>query len=244
MKILAVTVSEKAGRWFVSISVEQDVPTSSPPTGKPIGVDLGLQRMATTSDGGAFENPKALRSNLKRMKRAHRTVSRRVKGSNNRRKAVVRLARIHDRVAIIRKDGLHKATTEITAKPKPDDHRPGAIVLEDLNVDGMMKNHHLAQAIADVGLSEFRRQIAYNAAWYGPETVIAERFYPSSKRCSECGNLKSELWLSERMYQCDTCGMALDRDQNVARNLAQYVSIPAVLRKWAGATRKTPVERV
>lgn len=176
--LLSATVSEKAGRWFVSLQVEMDIPDSEP-IGKPVvGVDLGLNRMAQVSDGMYFENPRALKSSLRKLKRLQRVVSRRQKGSSNRQKAVKPLAKAHFRVSNIRKDALHQATT-LLAKTK------SAIVLENLNVSGMMKNHHLAQAIADVGMYEFRRQLEYKGAWYGCEVLLADRFYPSTKRCSQ-----------------------------------------------------------
>jgi len=214
--ILSATVSEKAGRWFVSLQVEMDIPDLEA-TQKPVaGVDLGINRMAQVSDGVYFENPRALKSALTRLKRLQRKVSRRQKGSTNRKKAVRQLAKAHFRVANIRKDALHKATTLLT-KTK------SAIVLENLNVSGMLKNHHLAQAIADVGMYEFRRQLVYKAEWYGCEVLLADRFYPSTKRCSQCGQVKSTMRLSEREYQCECCGFVIDRDLNAAINLEQLL---------------------
>ena len=169
VKLLSATVSEKAGRWFVSVSVEekQDEPTKA--TGPTIGIDLGIKRVATCSDGTTFENPKALRSRLKALKRLSRCHSRKVKGSNNRKKAQHKLARLHMRIANIRKDTLHKATSQIVAKTKPEHERPATIVLEDLHIAGMMENRKLSRAIADVGMYEFKRQIEYKAAWAGVE---------------------------------------------------------------------------
>ena len=143
-------------------------------------------------------------------------LSRRQKGSANRKKAVRQLAKAHFRVANIRKDALHKATTLLT-KTK------SAIVLENLNVSGMLKNHHLAQAIADVGMYEFRRQLLYKAEWYGCEVLLADRFYPSTKRCSQCGQVKSTMSMGEREYQCECCGFVIDRDLNAAINLEELL---------------------
>ena len=126
-----------------------------------------------------------------------------------------KLAKAHFRVANIRKDALHQATTWL-AKTK------SAIVLENLNVSGMMKNRHLAQAIADVGMHEFRRQLQYKGAWYGCEVFLADRFFPSSKRCSRCGSEK-KLSLTERVYRCEVCGQVMDRDLNAAINLEQML---------------------
>ena len=179
--ILSATVSEKAGHWFVSLQVEIEIPDPIVMAEKPaVGVDLGINCLAQVSDGTCFENPRALKRALTRLKRIQRMVSRRQKGSTNRKKAVQQLAKAHFRVANIRKNALHHTTTFLT-KTKSE------IVLEDLNVSGMLKNHHLAQAIADVGMYEFRRQLQYKGSWYGCEVLLADRFYPSTKRCSQCG---------------------------------------------------------
>src|SRR5205085_747886 len=182
--ILSATISEHAGHWFVSIQVVEEA--SEPPraTGEPIGVDLGVKTLATCSDGTPIANPKALRKNLKCLKRLHRSLSRRKKGSKNREKARKLLARKYYRVGNVRQDALHKATSTITAKTKHDGERPQTIVLEDLNVEGMRKNRRLAQAISDVGMGEFKRQILYKAAWQGETLLFADRFYPSTKKCS------------------------------------------------------------
>lgn len=234
-RVLSATVSDQAGRWFVSLQVEMDIPDSSL-NDKPIaGVDLGLKAMATVSDGTVIPNPRALARNLRKIKRLQKSVSRKVKGSVNRRKAVKRLARAHQRVANIRRDALHQATTSL-AKTK------SVIVIEDLNVSGMLKNHKLARAISDVGMGEFRRQLEYKATWYGGRVVIADRFLPSSKMCSRCQNAKEELSLSERVFKCDVCGFECGRDLNAALNLAVLSEVegwPRVPR-----TRKTLVERV
>ncbi len=214
--ILSATVSEKAGRWFVSVQIEMDIPDPEP-VEKPIaGVDLGVNHMAQVSDGMYFENPRALKKDMKKLKRLQRVVSRRQKGSTNHKKAVQKLAKAHFRVANIRKNILHQATT-ILAKTK------SAIVLENLNVNGMLKNHHLAQAIADVSLYEFRRQMIYKGEWYGCEVLLADRFYPSTKRCSQCGEVKPVMGLNEREYYCECCGLVMDRDLNAAINLEQLL---------------------
>ena len=217
--ILNATVSEKAGRWFVSLQVEMEIPDPVMGEKPAAGVDLGINCMAQVSDGTYFENPRALKNALRKLKRLQRVVSRRQKGSANRHKAVKRLARAHFQVSNIRKNTLHQATTFLT-KTK------SAIVLENLNVNGMMKNHHLAQAFADVGLYEFRRQMVYKGDWYGCEVLVADRFYPSTKRCSQCGEVKPVMGLGEREYFCECCGLIIDRDLNAALNLEQllYVS--------------------
>jgi len=215
--ILGVTVSERAGRWFVSVQIERDIPDPKP-TYKPVaGVDLGILALATVSDGTRIENPRAFKSRLRKIKRLQRGVSRRKKGSANREKAVRRLARAHLRVANVRKNALHQVTSRL-ARTK------SAVVLENLNVSGMVKNHHLAQAIMDVGFYEFRRQMLYKGHWYGCQFILADPFYPSSKRCSQCGHIKVEMGLSERVYICDHCGWKVDRDLNAAINLEQLAT--------------------
>jgi putative transposase len=222
--ILSATVSEKAGRWFVSLQVEMEVPDPVMEEKPVAGVDLGINRMAQVSDGTYFENPRALKRSLTRLKRLQRVVSRRQKGSANRQKAVRQLARAHFRVANLRKDALHQATTFLAtlAPPARAGETKSAIVLENLNVSGMMKNHHLAQAIADVGLYEFRRQLEYKGQWYGCEVLLADRFFPSTKQCSQCGNKRS-ISLAERVYSCQHCGQVMDRDLNAAINLEQLL---------------------
>lgn len=224
--ILSATVSEKAGRWFVSIQVKEEIniPIN---TGEVAGVDLGIKTMAYVSDGVVFENQKALKHYERKLKRAQRKVSRRVKGSNNRVKAIRELQIIHKRIRDIRTDAIHKATSYL-AKTK------SVIGLEDLNVSGMMKNHRLAKAIADVGMHEFSRQMEYKCQWYGSKTVFADRFFPSSKTCSKCGHVNASLTLAQRIFVCDECGFAIDRDYNASLNLMQ-VAVSST------DTSKTPV---
>lgn len=218
LHILSATVSETAGRWFVSVQVEQELVISLA-TGEPIGVDLGIKSMAVCSDGQHFENPKALRKAQKKLRRVQRELSRRKKGGSNRDKTRQKLAKVHYRIANIRKDALHKATSVITANTKPDNERPRVVVLEDLNVRGMVKNHCLAQAIVDVGFGEFRRQTEYKTIWAGEQLMIAPRFFASSPLCSVCGVLNSELTLADRFWTCTACGTFHDRDENASTNL-------------------------
>jgi putative transposase len=231
--LLSATVSERAGRWFVSVQVELEIPVPQV-TGKPVvGVDLGMVRLGTVSDGTVIENPHALKHALGKIKRFPRTVSRRQKGSANRGEALARLAKAHLRVTHLRKDTLHQAT-RLLAKTK------SAGGLEDLNVSGMLRNHHLAQAIADVGMYEFRRQLTDKGKWFGCQVLLADRYYPSTKRCSHCGNVKPELDLGQRSYAGDVCGGVMERDLNAAVNLEQWwfgMALPQVLREV------TPVER-
>lgn len=213
-KILSATVSEKAGRWFVSIQVEETIHEKYKPEAV-IGVDLGIKILVVCSDGTFFDNPKAFRSRLSKLQRLSRRLSRKVKGSKNRKKAAKRLARLHYKISCIRKDTIHKITTFLT-KTK------SKIIIEDLNISGMLRNRKLSRSIADLGLFEFRRQLQYKGLWYACEIEVADRFYPSSKRCSSCGNVKEKLQLSDRTYRCTNCGNEIDRDLNAAINLEQY----------------------
>lgn len=216
VKILSVTISECAGRWYASLQVEEPDKEILPSTGPALGIDVGLKHLAVCSDGTVFDNPRPLKKAQRRLRRQQRELSRRQKGSKNREKARHRVAKTHARIANIRRDAIHKLTHHVTAKVKPS-----VIVLEDLNVAGMMKNHCLAGAIADASLAEIRRQIQYKAQWYGIDVVMAGRFYPSSKTCSACGSVKPLLRLSDRTFVCEKCGTIIDRDLNAAINLMQ-----------------------
>src|SRR5262249_10572814 len=155
-----------------------------------------------------------LRSCLKKLKRLQRAVTRKPKGSRNRRKAAQRLGTLHRKVAHQRANTLHQVTSRL-AKTQ------SIVVIEELNVAGMLKNHHLAQAIGDVGFYEFRRQLAYKAEWYGCQVIMASRWEPSSKTCSGCGWVDEELTLADRTFRCEQCGQVLDRDLNAAINLSK-----------------------
>ncbi len=220
VKVLSATVSEQAGRWFVSIQVEEERADPVQACGRNIGIDLGVKTLATCSDGRTIENPKALRKNLKKLKRLSRSHSRKVKGSQNRKKATRKLARMHTRIARIRSNALHQATSAIVAKTKPDSERPKCIVIEDLNVSGMLKNRKLSRAISDVGMYEFRRQLEYKSEHAGSAINVVSRWYPSSKTCSSCGWVDEDQTLADRTFICEECGIVLDRDLNAALSLA------------------------
>lgn len=213
--ILSATVSEQAGRWFVSVLVNESVEPQKT-TGEVIGIDLGIKTLATCSDGTTYDNPKALAKYEKKIKRLQRHMQKRQqKGSNRRKRTARKIAKLWMRVTNIRKDAVQKATSEIV-KTK----RPTLIVLEDLNVKGMVKNHCLAKSIHDAAMRQFRTAIEYKQSWAGGEVEYAPRFYPSSKTCSGCGAVKEELGLEERVYVCYNCGMEKDRDLNAAINLS------------------------
>ena len=213
-KILSASVSERAGRWFVSIQVEETIEPKEKKESV-VGVDLGIKILATVSNGEAFQNPRLLNKYLEKLQRRSRQLSRKVKGSKNRKKAQRKLAKLHFKIACIRRDLIHKITTYLTKTNSK-------IVIEDLNVSGMMKNRKLSRAIVDLGLFEFRRQLEYKGKWYGCEIVVADRFFPSSKKCSSCGRLKNDLTLADRVYECEGCNLVIDRDANASLNLEQY----------------------
>ena len=217
-KIISATVSRTANRWFISVTTDTDIPSIVRENQAAVGVDLGIKAVAICSDGKVFIGPKALTRNLRRLKLSARRLSRRKSGSSGRWRARMALAKRHYRVRCIRQDFLHKTTTEIVKKYS-------TIVLEDLNVRGMMRNHKLARAISDVGMGEFRRQIEYKAAWYGSKVIFADRFYPSSKTCSSCGLIYADLTLSDREWDCPGCGVHHDRDLNAAKNLLKLATV-------------------
>jgi len=210
--ILSATVSEQAGRWFVSVQVEEEQEEVRATATTAIGVDLGVTTLATCSDGTTFANPRSLKHKLKKLKRLQRAHSRKQKGSKNREKSRKKLAVLHARIANSRKDALHKFTTHVC---KSHAH----VAIEDLHVAGMLKNHHLAQAIADSGFGEIRRQLTYKARWYGTRLVVIDRFYPSSKTCSMCGYVLEKLDLKVRVWTCPNCGTLHYRDENASKSI-------------------------
>jgi putative transposase len=215
-----VTISRQAGDWYLSFMVELPDPEPTPKQHEIVGVDLGVSTLATLSTGETFPNPKALRKATKKLARLQRDQSRKVYGSSNYKKASLKVARLHRRVASIRADYLHKLTTYLAKNH-------GSVVIEDLNVSGMLKNHKLARAIADCGFGEFRRQLEYKCQRYGSELVIVDRFYPSSQLCSDCGH-QQKMPLKERVYNCPSCGITLDRDLNAAINLSRTVGLTGI----------------
>lgn len=213
-QVLRITVSEKAGRWFASLTVEfpDDRAKFIKNPDTIVGVDLGLKSLATLSDGTVVENPRYYKQSQGKLRKAQKTLSRRIKGSNRREKARVHVAKLQAHIANQRNDCLHKLTTKLV-------RAYGGICIEDLNVQDMMKNHRLAKSVADASFYEFRRQLEYKAFENGNTVYIADRFFPSSKKCSSCGSVKAKLGLDERTYCCDQCGLVIDRDLNAAINL-------------------------
>lgn len=210
-KIMSACISRIADRWFISIQVELPDCEASQTSASQIGIDMGLKTFAVTSDGQSFTAPKPLKYFLTKLARLQRRFSKRKKGSTRRKKLKLVIARLHAKIRNIRQDFLHKLSTKLSQENK-------LVVLENLNVSGMLKNRRLSRAIADVGWGEFRRQLEYKVKMNGGRLVVIDRWYPSSKTCSSCGLVKEKLLLSERTFTCE-CGFSLDRDLNAAINI-------------------------
>ncbi|MDR2851688.1 MAG: transposase [Burkholderiaceae bacterium] len=239
-KLMSATVSRVADRWFVSIAVDTQDDSHLPQAQNQgaVGVDLGVSALATLSTGETIPGPRAHKALLGRLQRLSRSLSRKVKGSANRKKAKAKLSRLHARIANIRSDALHKLTTDLT-------RRFHTLGIEDLNVRGMVKNRRLARSISDMGFFEFRRQLEYKAAMRGGQVVVAHRFFASSKTCSDCGHKLESLPLSMRQWRCVACGANHDRDVNAAinlKNMAVSSTVSACGEGGAGRRRKTVVK--
>src|SRR5665648_736310 len=224
-RVLSATARYERGRWNAAFTVETEVsrPAPSDP-GAVVGVDLGIKTLAVLSDGTEIPNPRHLSTALGKVRRLSHTASRRQgphdpgtrrrrSPSNRWRRAAAALGKAQGRVADARLDAIHKLTTDIA-------RTYGTVVIEDLNVAGMVKNRRLARHVADAAFAQIRRQLEYKTAWHGGTLIVVDRWFPSSKTCSACGAVKAKLALSERTYVCTQCGLALDRDANAARNLA------------------------
>ncbi len=211
-KVTTVTVSkDTAGRYFVSMLCS-DVVAPKPEAAGKVGIDLGLTHFAILSTGEKIASPKAFRKHENRLATLQRRLAKKQKGSANRRKAKIKVARLHARITDARRDFLHKLSTRLINENQ-------VIAVESLAVSNMQKNHSLAKSISDASWSEFVRQLEYKAHWYGRTLVGIDRWYPSSKRCSDCGHAVSKLPLSAREWACPDCGTIHDRDINAARNV-------------------------
>jgi putative transposase len=210
------TISRTADRWFVSWKIEIE-PTNESKAVAVVGVDLGIKVLATLSTGEVFEGAKSYKRFEQKLSRLQWLNRRQERGSANWKKAQRTIARLHQTIANIRQDTLHKLTSYLAKNHS-------RVGIEDLNVSGMLANHKLAKAIADMGFFEFRRQLAYKCELYGSELVVVDRWFPSSKTCSNCGTKKETLSLSERVFECDHCGFKCDRDLNASINLEKAVS--------------------
>ena len=224
-KVLSARVVEECGDWFICLAVDVGELRRERVGSGIVGVDLGINHLATMSTGEQVENPRPLKQAQERLARAQRKLSRRQKGSNNRLKQRRIVAKIHRRVRNVRHDGLHKLTARLCKNH-------ATVVIEDLAPRNMVKNHCLASSISDASFGLFRQQLIYKASLFGTLIVVADRYFASSKTCSRCGAVKDKLPLVQRTYSCG-CGLRIDRDLNAAINLVQL----------ARATREvTPVE--
>ena len=223
--IKSCTISRKAENWFISFTSEY-TPNYTNKKFNTVGVDLGVKTLATLSNGEVFENLKPYKNAKKKLRNKQKEVSRRfIKNaknqSNNYKKSILKLCKTHISVADIRKDGLHKLTTYLAKNFE-------TVVIEDLKVNSMTKNHNLASAILDIGMFEFKRQLLYKKEWYGGSVILANTYFPSSKLCSCCGSKKEVLKLSEREYVCTECSSVMDRDFNASKNLEKLAVSPTV----------------
>nr|WP_238363253.1 IS607 family element RNA-guided endonuclease TnpB [Actinopolymorpha pittospori] len=244
-RIICATIRFERGRWFVSFTVEQSLPELTPTRpDAAVGVDLGIKTLATISEGPPVENPRHYIQAQQKLARLSRRVSRR-RGPDRRtgqaaskrwQRANAQRNRVHHRVADQRRDAIHKLTTRLASTY-------ATVVVEDLNVTGMLSNRKLARHIADAGFGDFRRQLEYKAERFGGRVIVADRWFPSSKTCSGCGTVKAKLLLSERDYVCNTCDLIMDRDKNAARNLAALAvaASSAETQNGRGADQKTRI---
>ena len=209
---MVIVCREPDGRWYVTFTVDAQAPDPLPETGRAVGLDLGVTDFAVTSDAQRIANPRHLEHRTRNLARYQRRMARCQQGSANRAKAKAKVARAHRKVRSSRQDFLHRASTRLV---RDND----IIVIEDLNVAGMVRNRRLARAITDCGWGEFRRQLEYKCQRYGRELVVIDRWYPSSKTCSACGHLLAELSLGTRHWTCPSCRARHDRDFNAAQNI-------------------------
>lgn len=219
--VKTVTVSmTPSGKYYASVLVDtsmQEIQPLEPVLRTSLGIDLGIKSLAVCSDGRTFENPKNLQKNLDRLAVLQKRLSRKRKGSENRNKARVKVARLQERIANCRRDNLHKITHALT-----HDNQVRTICMEDLNVKGMQRNHHLAGSVGDASFGMFLTLLEYKCRWYGVNLVKIDRFAPSSKTCRKCGCVYKGLKLNERNWTCPECGAHHDRDFNAACNIKEF----------------------
>ena len=212
-KILSAKVFKKGGEWFVSVAVElAQAVMPKTKTGKSIGIDLGITDLLVLSNGMKIQAPKPLKTQLAKLRRLNKSLSRKQKGSANREKAKTKLSRLHAKIGNIRSNSLHQITTYLVSEYD-------VLAIEDLNVSGMVKNRKLSRAISDLGFYELKRQLIYKANQWGKAVKSVDRFYPSTKTCHYCGHKVDELPLSVRMWQCPSCHTKHDRDINASMNI-------------------------
>jgi len=232
--IRQIVITKDAGDYFCSIIYEvEEKPEKAPLSAEnSVGIDLGIEKFATLSDGTAIENPHFIEKVEERIKRMQRQLSKKKKGSKNRRKLRLKLQRKYRKLRYTREDFFDKVSTAIAK-------RYDTIIIEDLNVRGMMQNHHIAKSIGDASFYAFKQKLLWKADKYGKNVVEIGRFEPSSKLCSRCGHLKRDLKLSDRVYHCDACGLTIDRDLNAAINIRKMGLIKVGLVR----PEFTPVEK-
>lgn len=203
---------EPSGRWFVSLRIDDPTHETLTPTNNAVGLDVGISSLVTLSTGEKIANPKAFGKHYQRLRKAQKALSRKQKGSRNRDKARLKVARIQAKISDSRKDHLHKLTTRLVRENQ-------TLAVEDLAVKNLVKNHCLARAISDAGWGELVRQLEYKAKWYSRDLVKIDRWFPSSKRCGNCGYIVEWLPLNVREWDCFNCGTHHDRDSNAAQNI-------------------------
>ena len=223
VKLMNCTISKKTTRWFVSVSVQEEILVTKEPE-EILGIDLGIKELAVCSNGEVFDNPKFTNKYAKQLKRAQQCFSRKMIGSKNREKQRLSVAKIHQKISNSRNDVIHKMTSNITKT------KCRILGIEDLNVSGMTKNRKLAKAITDAGFGEIRRQLDYKSDWNGGRIVLVDRFFPSSKTCSSCSSVQ-DMPLNKRVYSC-ACGLEMDRDLNASINLEKYTASSAELEAY------------
>ena len=229
-KILSARIYRKADCWYIAIAVETVDNRPNKHQYPIVGVDLGVKTAIVTSHGEQIDAPKPLRKALKRLKRLNRCLHKKKKGSKNRNKARIKVARLHQRIANVRTDFWHKNSTKLCLENQE-------VVIEDLNVKAMFKNKKLARAASDVAIGMFRPMMVYKSVAYGTKLTVADRYYPSTQRCSNCGDFKigeDKLVLGDSVYVCEKCDMVKDRDKNAALNLEQY---PRLSGNWTLMSR-------
>ena len=241
-KVIGAAVSRTADRWYIAIQVEMpDTVVAHTNENQAVGVDLGVKVLVTLQDGTKIESTKASKRCERKLRRLNQELSRRQgarkgeKKSNNFKRTTRKISRLYARMANIRADATHKLTTMLTREY-------GLIGIEDLDVKEMMSNHTLARSVADMSFYEFRRQLEYKAVTAGTRIVVADRWFPSSKMCSNCGCINEDLCLSDREWTCNNCGAHHDRDINAALNLRNYAIIANIEHNTPGVTRCQPVE--
>jgi putative transposase len=217
--IHSMTLSRHADKWYVSFAMKVEVCTLPSKSQACCGVDLGIRSLATLSQGAVrvWENLRPLQQALRKLARYQRQLAKKVKGSGGYRRLKAKIARLHQRIADIRANILHQLTTYLARHFR-------VVVIEDLNVKGMLQNGRLARYIADIGWFEFRRQLTYKLAWAAGTLIVADRWYPSSKLCSGCGAYRADLTLADRTYHCPSCGLEACRDFNASKNLELYTA--------------------